>query len=234
MHSDGEIVHIERAGIGDGDIAHSEAMHAYKKGHVDKAIAKFEKAIQANPDHGAAHNNLGLILYEQRKLAQSADHFDLASQLLPGDPTPLNNLGMTLEAGGRIYEAIPFYEQAHVLAPNHPLYLGNLVRAQIRLGEQDEILLEQLRHLAFIEDRPEWLKWVDEQLAIHLNPLLDRGPEGNNRHKSLDIPGRGESDQEDRYQSSESEYSDTENPLHFESLDWQQDELLPVPAPRLD
>ena len=37
-------------------------------------------------------------------------------------------------------------------------------------------MIDRLRYLAFIETRPDWVSWIDEQLAIHLNPTLDRGP----------------------------------------------------------
>lgn len=159
-----------------GQAAFRLGMHAYRKGHIEHAITELDKAIRVNPRHGAAHNNLGLIYYQQRKLALAATHFDAAREVLPTDPTPLNNLGMTFEAGGRVMEALGYYQRASELAPENPLYLGNLVRARVRLGEHSEELIEELRYLAFIETRPDWLAWTDEQLAIAFNPMLDRGP----------------------------------------------------------
>lgn len=177
MHSSNEVIHLDGEGlIGDRSLLYRQAMHAYAKGNIAGAIEKFQLAIETDPNNGAAFNNLGLIYYEQRKLVLAANHFDRATELLPGHASPLNNLGMALEAGGRLQEAIELYEQANALEPDLPLYLGNLLRARIRLGERNEHITSQLQHLAFIETREEWVDWVDEQLALFQNPMLDRGP----------------------------------------------------------
>ncbi|MEM7475741.1 MAG: tetratricopeptide repeat protein [Planctomycetota bacterium] len=162
--------------FGDHELQYRQAMHAYRKGEIPRASRLLEKVLHANPRHASAHNNLGLIHYDARQLVPAAEHFERASQLRPQDPTPLNNLGMTLEAGGRIEEAIGYYTQAHSMLPKHSLYLGNLLRARVRLGENTPELIEDLKYLAFIEVRPAWVTWVDEVLALRLNPSLDRGP----------------------------------------------------------
>jgi tetratricopeptide (TPR) repeat protein len=140
------------------------------------AAEAFEQAIALDRNNGSAHNNLGLAYYHQRKLALAAAEFELASGLLPEDPAPLNNLGMTLEAAGRGVDSLEYYAQAHELAPDKPLYLGNLVRNRIRLGDRDESIVDQLKHLLFIETRPEWVEWIEDQLVLENNPMLDRGP----------------------------------------------------------
>ncbi|TWT82569.1 Tetratricopeptide repeat protein [Planctomycetes bacterium CA13] len=155
--------------------AFQKGLKSYKAGKCDLATKSFEKAIQLDPTNGRAHNNLGLIWFNKHRLSQAAFHFDSASQLLPEDPTPLNNLGMTLEAGGRTIEAIDLYRQASQLDPSSPLYLGNLVRSKIRMGDQDELTRQQMQDLAMIEYRPRWVRWVQDQLALDLNPMLDRG-----------------------------------------------------------
>jgi len=160
----------------------------FQRGELDAAGNAFEQAILANPNNGTAHNNLGLVRYEQHRLFQAATHFETASELRPNDPRPLNSLGMTLEAGGKGLEALDYYLLAHEMDPIHPLYLGNVVRTRIRLGENDESVLAQLKQLRFIEDRPEWIRWIDRQLALELNPYLDRGPAvelASNQQESL-------------------------------------------------
>lgn len=241
MEPSRDVVHLDgQSLLGEGHTVFQQAMHAYRKGNTDRAVAKFEQAIRLNPSDGASHNNLGLLFYEQRKLPLAASHFDLASQIRPGDATPINNLGMTFEAGGRVMEAIELYEQAAEIEPDNPLYLGNLLRARLRIGEEGEFISDQLRHLAFIENRQDWASWVDEQLAIHLNPNLDRGP-------SVDQSGalRGaRSTQNDRSQSSPSANSDAGRILQLEPSTQDRsnqrpssptepstNELLPVPAP---
>jgi tetratricopeptide (TPR) repeat protein len=145
-------------------------------GKLPAAAKAFEKAIALNRNNGTAHNNLGLVYFQQRRFADAAAEFDIAAQLLPEDPTPWNNLGMTLEATGRGLESLEFYSQAYELAPTNPLYLGNFVRTRIRLGENDDTVIDQLKELQFIETRPDWLDWIADQLTLQLNPMLDRGP----------------------------------------------------------
>jgi tetratricopeptide (TPR) repeat protein len=157
-------------------IQHSKGVHLVEKGKIAHAASAFERAIALDQTNGSAHNNLGLVHYQQRQLSKAAAEFDVAIQLMPDNPTPLNNLGMTLEAAGRGFEAVDYYHQAHELDPENPLYLGNFVRTRIRLGDNDESLIAQLRELRFIETRPDWVVWIDDQLAIDLNPYLDRGP----------------------------------------------------------
>lgn len=172
-----EVLHVDGEGyLGDSSHLVSQALHQYRKGHIDQAVSKFEQALAIDPDHGVAHNNLGLIHYEKRQLVQAANHFDVAIGLLPNDPRPINNLGMTLEAGGRVMDAIELYAEASGLDPDNPLYLGNWLRARARMGEHSEELIAQLEHLAFVETRADWLSWADEQLALIRNPVLDRGP----------------------------------------------------------
>lgn len=232
MSSKSDVVHVESPTIhGDGAAAYEQAMHAYRKGDVGRAIEKLELSIQLNPKRTAAHNNLGLLYYEQRKLVLAAQHFDIASQLSPSDARPLNNLGMTLEAGGRIMEAISFYEQASTLDPNHPLYLGNWVRARVRIGEDSELLGEQLSHLAFIESRPDWIAWVDEQLAIHRNPMLDRGP-----NPSMNPLGRSQRNQRgsDTGANGKEHIYEPEKSSSLRmapSVEFDFEETLPVPVP---
>ncbi len=186
-----DVLHVAGDGVlGDSSHLISQALHQYHKGHLEQAASKFEQALAIEPNHGVAHNNLGLIYYQQRQLVAAANHFDAASALLPDDPRPVNNLGMTLEAGGRVMEAIELYDEANYLAPDNPLYLGNWLRARVRMGEQSDGLIEQLEHLAFIETRADWVSWTDEQLALVRNPALDRGPAGNTNGKSGNLGNR--------------------------------------------
>lgn len=177
LNSRYEVLQVDGEGhLGDSSFLVGQALHQYRKGHIDQAVSKFEQALAIDPEHGVAHNNLGLIYYERRQLVLAADHFDAAMELLPDDPRPINNLAMTLEAGGRVMEAIELYAEASGLDPDNPLYLGNWLRARARMGERSEELIELLEHLAFVETRPDWLSWADEQLALIRNPALDRGP----------------------------------------------------------
>jgi tetratricopeptide (TPR) repeat protein len=127
-------------------------------------------------EYGPAHNNLGLMHYEQGNLYQAVMAFEQAREYLPDDPAVVYNLGLALESAGRTGEALELYYEANSMDVANPSYLGNLVRLRVRLGERDELLQQQLRDLVLIETRPEWRRWADTQLALTVNDALDRGP----------------------------------------------------------
>ena len=153
-------------------------IHWIETGRPALAQHSFEKALIADETYGPAHNNLGQVHYDAGDMYLAAVEFDAAAQFMPGNPIAINNLGLALETGGKVLEALEYYHRAHELDPTNEEFLGNLVRARMRLGEWDESLIVQLRELRFVETRPEWIDWIDEQLAIRFNPYLDRGPSG--------------------------------------------------------
>ncbi len=171
-----EILSVRQDGLEQSEGHENKGVKLFDKGKLQSAAEEFQRAISFQHENGAAHNNLGLVYFQQRKMSEAAKEFETAAQFLPEDPTPWNNLGMTLEAAGRGQEAIEYYQHAYELAPAKPLYLGNLVRTRIRLGENDESVTAQLKELLFMETRPEWVAWATDQLALEMNPMLDRGP----------------------------------------------------------
>jgi len=171
-----EILAIGGDGAVKSRVYQHKGVRHFEHGKLPAAAAAFEQAISLDGSNGSAHNNLGLVHYQQRKLSDAAGEFEIAARLMPENPTPLNNLGMTLEAAGKGFEALDFYHQAYDLSPREPLYLGNFVRTRIRLGENDESVIAQLQELLFIESRPDWIAWINDQLTLELNPYLDRGP----------------------------------------------------------
>lgn len=151
-------------------------IRALKRQQIDLAAKRFREAVDADYAYGPAHNNLGLMHYEQGNLYQAVLAFEQAREYLPNDPTVVYNLGLALEAGGRTDEALELYYTANAMDEVNPHYLGNLVRLRVRMGEHDDLLIEQLQNLALIETRPDWRRWADTQLALTHNDVLDRGP----------------------------------------------------------
>ncbi|WP_436716979.1 tetratricopeptide repeat protein [Roseiconus lacunae] len=151
-------------------------IRSLNKQHIDAAAKHFREAIEADSSYGPAHNNLGLMHYDQGNLYQAVIAFEHAQQFLPNDPTVIYNLALALEASGRIDEALELYYLAVEMDQANPHYLGNLVRLRVRRDERDEVLIQQLQDLVLIETRPEWRRWADTQLGLALNLALDRGP----------------------------------------------------------
>jgi hypothetical protein len=150
---------------------------AMNTGHIDYAFDRFMEAVAVDETYGPAHNNLGLLHYDQGELYDAVLSFERASELMPTDPIVFYNLGLALEAAGRVHEAMDLYWQAVEMDPTNPNFLGNLVRLRVRLGENSPEVVAQLQDLVLIETRPEWRRWADRQLALGMNPMLDRGPE---------------------------------------------------------
>ena len=150
---------------------------ALMHGKIDVAEEKFLHAIEADLGYGPAHNNLGLMHYEQGNLYQAVLAFEHAMDYMPQDPAVLYNLALTLEAAGKVHEALDLYMQAVEMDPVNPNFLGNLVRLRVRMGDHDPSLVAQLQDLVLIETRPEWRAWADHHLALRFNPILDRGPD---------------------------------------------------------
>jgi tetratricopeptide (TPR) repeat protein len=152
-------------------------VNALENGKRDYALEKLLSAIDADPEYGPAHNNLGLLQFDDGKLYQSVLSFERAMELMPSDPAVYYNLGLALEKAGRKSQALELYSQAVEIDPTEPHFLGNLVRLKRRLGESGPDVIAQLQDLILIETRSDWRDWASEQLEVTLNPNLDRGPE---------------------------------------------------------
>ena len=152
------------------------AVKQLNKQNIEGASKKFMAAIAADETYGPAHNNLGLMHYEQGNLYQAVLAFEQAMEYMPSDPIVIYNLALTLEAAGKVSEAMDLYQQAVDMDPVNPVFLGNLVRLQLRMGETGPIVKTRLQDLILIETRPDWRRWADQKLALDLNDTLDRGP----------------------------------------------------------
>lgn len=155
---------------------HSRGVRLAKAGKMAEAETAFKNALLVDPEFGAAHNNLGLVQYHRGDLYQAAWSFEKAVQYLPDRAEPINNLGLTYEAASRLDEAIAMYDTAATLAPANAVYLGNLLRARLRRGDSDPSVHNQFREFLFLEKRPEWLHWAEEQIALFVNERAASSP----------------------------------------------------------
>ncbi len=194
QHSNGSVVQVQTSQNPARAIRLTEAgIKSLGRGATEDASRKFTAAIASDETYGPAHNNLGLMHYEQGDLYQAVLSFERAMEFSPHDPTVYYNLGLALESAGKTYEALDLYQQAVELDGTNPNFLGNLVRLRIRMGESDESVRSQLKDLVLIEDRPEWRAWADKQLSLDLNPQLDRGPDAPDFNRELEQSGTGRS-----------------------------------------
>jgi len=108
------------------------------QGRTSDAIAHYERALEIDPNHAGAHNNLGVALAAQGRIADAISHFQRAVAIRPDYANAHSNLGMALASQGRIADAVPQLERALALNPSHGDAHNNLglaLAAQGRIGE---------------------------------------------------------------------------------------------------
>lgn len=144
-------------------VAESSSLLERKK--LAEAEAKLREALEADPQSGPAHNNLGVLLWRTDRAYDAAHAFEAASRLMPADPVPANNLGLLLERAKRFDDAIVEFTRAQSLAPAETKYMANLVRARLRRGDKAPELRTMLKEIALKDPRAEWRTWAADTLT---------------------------------------------------------------------
>ncbi|HYE21549.1 MAG TPA: tetratricopeptide repeat protein [Tepidisphaeraceae bacterium] len=134
------------------------------KGKYLEALPLLERAINADPYYGPAHNNLGIVYYHTDSLANAGRSFETALRNMPNQPDARNNLGLVFERLNRPTDAATEYERARRLAPENPEYLANLCRARYKLDPRDPGLTPLLRELVAKTRSAEWRTWAETNL----------------------------------------------------------------------
>ncbi|MEO0529368.1 MAG: tetratricopeptide repeat protein [Planctomycetota bacterium] len=155
---------------------------------IDNAVCKpckaeklLQDALIADVRYGPAHNTLGTLYLQQRKLYLAAWEFEYATGLMPERPEPLYNLGMVYEEAGRLGQAIVAYEQAYEIDPTNAEYIGNLARVSLKQGVPLNEVRYLLRELRLYDTRPGWIAWAED--------LMGTNPDPNERVSVFDEPG---------------------------------------------
>ncbi|MDX2270363.1 MAG: tetratricopeptide repeat protein [Cyanobacteriota bacterium] len=189
------IAHAIQDPLYQSGIYFEEGLHLYQQQQWDQAAQKFRLALQSNPSHPNAHNNLGSILAQTGYLEEALHEFELelSLNLLNGDrrgesiinlAQTHHNLANVLLAKGDLFLAIEQLQMAVDLDPA-------LIESHIALGEalyqedQHHAAQEQLKIamdlnprdariyyvMGMVERRMDPIKSVDSfSLAIQLKP----------------------------------------------------------------
>jgi predicted O-linked N-acetylglucosamine transferase (SPINDLY family) len=91
----------------------------YQSGSRGLAIDCLRTALQIKPGIPEAHNNLGIVLAEEGRLAEAVASFQEAVRLKPNYADAHNNLGNALRQQGRLDEAADHFHQAIRLRPDY-------------------------------------------------------------------------------------------------------------------
>ncbi len=110
-------------------------------GRLDKAIARYRKALEIRPDFAEAHYDLGLIFARLDRLDEAITEYRNALEIKPDYAEAHNNLGSILARLGRSDEAITEYRKALEINPHWAEVQNNLGAALKRIGRYDEAIL---------------------------------------------------------------------------------------------
>lgn len=118
------------------DVLQSEALR--EVGLFDESEELLRAYLKKNHRDAAAHNQLGILLMEQRKIDEAAVSFAEAAQLAPGSPDYQNNLGFALLSTKRPAEAVTALRSALKLDGSRAQTRNNLGFALVAADRADE------------------------------------------------------------------------------------------------
>ncbi len=87
--------------------------------HKEEAVTAFRRALQLNPDHVFALNNLGSLLHAKGLLEEAANVFAQVTLRKPDFLDAHLNLAHCLRESGKSREAVGVYRRVLALDPNH-------------------------------------------------------------------------------------------------------------------
>jgi tetratricopeptide (TPR) repeat protein len=105
-----------------------------------QALAAYQKVLEFQPNHAAAHINLGTLYYNRQDFALAEKHYRAALQADPRYALAYFDLGNVLDETGRIQEGIQSYKMAVQLAPTYADAHYNLALAYEKVREPRKAL----------------------------------------------------------------------------------------------
>ena len=95
----------------------------------------YEKVLQIDPNHAAAHINLGTLYYNRQEYTRAEKHYRRAIDVDPRYALAYFDLGNVLDETGRVPDAIGAYKTALLLAPTYADAHYNLALAYEKMRE---------------------------------------------------------------------------------------------------
>jgi tetratricopeptide (TPR) repeat protein len=105
-----------------------------------EAIATYQKVLELDPDHAAAHINLGTLFYNRQDYGQAERHYRRAIEIDERYALAYFDLGNVLDETGRVQDAIQTYKTALQLAPTYADAHYNLALAYEKMKEPRKAL----------------------------------------------------------------------------------------------
>jgi Flp pilus assembly protein TadD len=130
--------------------AFDEALRALRAGRADDAERSLQALVQAHPELGGPHANLGLIHRQAGKLPEAIAALEKAVRASPQQPVYFNQLGVAYRQHGQFAKARAAYERAISLDADY-------AAPYLNLG---------ILHDLYLQDRRQALELYDRYLAL--------------------------------------------------------------------
>jgi tetratricopeptide (TPR) repeat protein len=137
-------------------------------GRLDEAIAQLRVALDLGPDYGV-YSNLGMIYYQQKRWAESADAYEKALKMKGTDYRVWGNLGLAFEwlkqspsAAAAYRQELALLDAAAVAEPGDPLLQSKLGLAYSRQKRATQAIAATQRALARAPNDPSVLSNAGE------------------------------------------------------------------------
>lgn len=155
----------ERRDVAKAEARYQEALQALDKTPPDEQAAEtsLREALGHDLYHGAAHNNLGVLLLKQDRLYDAAEEFEWARKLLPGHPEPRVNLAIALERGGKHLDALDAARTALEVRPGNLAAIKTIAVIQIREALVDDTTRGHLDAIRQRSRDPLWRDWAERE-----------------------------------------------------------------------
>jgi len=111
---------------------------AARKGELDQAIDNFQRALQIDPDHIIALDNLGSAYRQKRDWPAAQRVLERALALNPDDPEANYGLGMVYAQQNDVQRAYDYLQKAIAARPAYPEALNNLGILYLRTRRPEE------------------------------------------------------------------------------------------------
>ena len=143
----------------------------------------YRRALELKPDYLDAHNNLGILLLEAKRLPEAETSFRRALELKPDYPDAHNNLGILFMETNRLSESVAACRRALELKPAYADAYTNLGNALKDLGQLDSAVASYRRA---IELKPDYAD-AHNNLgnALQYQGKLDKAVEHYNKALSI-------------------------------------------------
>jgi tetratricopeptide (TPR) repeat protein len=117
---------------------HNLGMALENQGMIDKAIAHYQKALQADPKYYRSHVNRGRALPDRGDIDGATEHYLAALRIKPNNSAAHNNLGVVLYKKGQFSKAIEHFLRALQIRQSYEDAYFNLGVVLARQGKTDE------------------------------------------------------------------------------------------------